>query len=114
QLFFLVWVLSWPPQGYALALGAVTAVVVLLSLRRAGVRVLAVAVFATSLICAWLAQWEVPDGIKDLAPLLGRIVAGKAPVAHADSRLIPLAIVSLFGFALCPYLDATFHTARQA
>ena len=84
------------------------------SLRRAGVRVLAVAVFATSLICAWLAQWEFQDGIKDLAQLLGRIVAGKAPVAHADRRLIPLAIVSLFGFALCPYLDATFHTARQA
>jgi hypothetical protein len=113
QLFFLVWILSWPPQAYALALGAAAVLVVLISLRGIGVRVLAAAVFATSLICAWLAQLEFQDGIKDFAQLLGRIIVGREHVATADSRLIPLAIVCLFGFALCPYLDATFHAARQ-
>jgi hypothetical protein len=101
QLFFLVWVLSWPPRGYALALGAVATVVVLLLLRGIDARVLATAVFVASVACAWVAQWEFQDGIKDFAQLLGRIVAGREHVAAADSRLIPLAIVCLFGFALC-------------
>jgi hypothetical protein len=35
-------------------------------------------------------------------------------VALVPPGLWPLAAVCLFGFALCPYLDLTFHRARQA
>ncbi len=36
-----------------------------------------------------------------------------APAGNAASRLAYLAPVCVFGFALCPYTDLTFHRARQ-
>jgi hypothetical protein len=36
------------------------------------------------------------------------------PLGVADGRLMYLVPVVIFGFLLCPYLDLTFHRARQA
>jgi hypothetical protein len=37
-----------------------------------------------------------------------------AAIAPDPAALLPLACVCVLGFALCPYLDLTFHRARQA
>jgi hypothetical protein len=44
------------------------------------------------------------------------MTADHAPVPATGSSegLLPLAVACLIGFALCPYLDLTFHRARQA
>lgn len=103
QAFFAVWAAGWlgvPPW----ALGA-------------GVLGLA-AVLATGRgWAAGPAAWAVL-GVSTVALGLGLArgvfavpTAGEAPLGD---QLLPLAAVCGLGFALCPYLDATFHRARQA
>src|SRR5688500_18106858 len=36
------------------------------------------------------------------------------PLQRSSTELFPLALVCLFGFLLCPYLDLTFHRTRQS
>jgi hypothetical protein len=48
----------------------------------------------------------------DGAPVAGG--EGPGPRTEAPEELLWLAPVMVFGFALCPYLDLTFHRARQA
>jgi hypothetical protein len=105
QVFFAVWlparlgISGWP---IVVAGAAVLALVFLFAAgrSRAGDRAAAVAVTGVSLIV--------------LAWFLGRggvgIAAGRLPGAD----LIGLIPVCCLGFALCPYLDLTFHRAAQA
>ena len=107
QAFFMGWV-SILMEPWWLA-GACVAVVLALRLGRGGDRrVLPVcaAVIALSVaIAAWV-MWHQPPGGGHL-PAGGRLM---------DSPLGALWLlpVCIFGFALCPYLDLTFHVARQS
>jgi hypothetical protein len=67
----------------------------------------AVATYAVSL--AALVVWLVRGGVEP-GPEAGMYAAGRLPAEHI-AGLIP---VCVFGFALCPYLDGTFHKARRA
>jgi len=88
---------------------------------------LAIAAIAIGITCGFLARW-----IKGLDHLTAWVVLGvslavmakglaqpvfgvahplnRVPISNAMSGLI---VVCLFGFLLCPYLDLTFHRARQ-
>jgi hypothetical protein len=72
--------------------------------RRTG-PVLAAAAYIVSLACivAAFATGEMSDGVRLLTSL-----------QHPSTiDLLPLTPVIVFGFLLCPYLDRTFHHARQ-
>ncbi len=107
QAYFMGWVsILMDPWWLA---GACGAVVLALRFGRGGDwRMLPVcaAVIALSVaIAAWV-MWHQPPGAGHL-PVGGRLM---------DSPLGALWLlpVCIFGFALCPYLDLTFHTARQS
>ena len=89
------------------ALGAGAALLVVFVTGRGDVagpwtRVVALLVLAGSLAAATWWLWHLP------------VTAGQMMPARLGSRdLVWLAPVCAFGFGLCPYLDLTFHTARQ-
>jgi len=67
--------------------------------------------YAASLAC--LALWVVTGAratIPDVEVMARSIELSRLPAAH----VLPLAGVCTLGFLLCPYLDLTFHRARQA
>lgn len=103
HVFFVVW---FVPRLVGLPLAAVAflipAVYLLAGAARPGWDMLAAVVtFAVSLAMLVLFQIKTPH-----VPLL---LTGEKPIGAAW-----FAPVCLFGFALCPYLDLTFHRARQA
>ena len=105
QAFFYAWVVRWvtgsalPPYGrWAAAYLAMVAVVLLL---RRGVWIGAGATYAVS--------------VAAITVLLHRQLIPHLPAATGSPReLLFLAPVCAFGFGLCPYLDLTFHEARQS
>jgi hypothetical protein len=116
QVTFAGWVVAalvgkW---GGLLFLGTILVTVASGRWVRRGEWITALLVFLTSLSAFWLAvRWG-----SDL-PFAGipmpRLQPGGAPAGagHPLSGLLYLAPVCVFGFLLCPYLDLTFHRARQ-
>lgn len=60
------------------------------------------------------AIWLVSLGLLITAWFTGGEVATKSTTIGTPVGLLFLAPVCIFGFLLCPYLDLTFHRARQA
>lgn len=115
--FFLAWLLSasssQTPGASAVPLLATSVVIAVLVGVLPGVwqGVVALGLWATVLGVGW---WWVSDPGAHLAG-----ASADAPKLMPDAPLLPLgqiaylAPVCAFGFALCPYLDATFHRVRQ-
>lgn len=106
--YFLGWLFA-QQKGSALAAMALFAgmtgmVWVLVSRRRGMDRVLAA--------CAWLGSLAALLWISHYR--FSRHIPLPAWTVSDSTKLAWLAPVCLFGFALCPYLDLTFHRARQA
>ena len=114
QMFFLAWFVSWRPvNAVSSVLGAAALAVVFLWATRW--RVMAWVVFVASIGFWILAQpTSFNDQAWDMAKHYVRMMAGTVPVPPLRLELLPLAAVCVFGFALCPYLDGTFHAAREA
>lgn len=113
QVFFLLWLWAGIPGlgeplrtsglgGAAVWIGVLAGVLVLIWPIRPGLRVAVVLWCASAVVLfIWLTR-----GLPETAPL--------PPVpAGSTTGLILLAPVIVFGFLLCPYLDLTFHQARQ-
>lgn len=103
QVFFLVWMVkgALPSSLNWVLAGALPVVLLLRSYRSGWAAFVAVLVFLTSALS--FAAWS------RTSPTMPAAVAPQLP----SGGLVWLAAVSLFGFALCPYLDLTFHAARQ-
>jgi hypothetical protein len=101
HVLFLGWVLMWlGGQKWVLAAAGMGVVFYPLLRARRATLVLSAIVLAASLAAFVVAVLDV-----ERAPV---------PSVTTTSDLFPLAIVCLLGFLLCPYLDLTFHRARQA
>lgn len=59
-----------------------------------------------------VAAWVVSLGLLVAAGFMGALSLPESPFAHT-SGVLWLTPVMVFGFALCPYLDLSFHFARQ-
>lgn len=102
HLLFLGWIVSGL-VGQAMALGLTAAAVVLM----AGLAAVWPAAVVWLSVVIWLFSATT------FACLFARSPSFPA-VAAPSAGALWLAPVCLFGFALCPYLDLTFHQARQA
>jgi hypothetical protein len=80
--------------------------------------------FGVALIAAIVPAWRRATTGVFLAPAVwlaslaligvsGHALALPTPQQPAMAEMLGLGIACLFGFALCPYLDPTFHRARQ-
>ena len=103
--FFVFWLLVPWMRLTGLLPGAFLAIFAFLTMRTSGVGLAALLTYIYSLICAALFLGEAGPSIVHTEP---------QPAATLAISLIALAPVCLFGFALNPYLDLTFHAARQA
>ncbi len=105
QVFVLLWVLLdlvEPRAGlWAFGGAAVVLAVVWLTARRRSADLLATGVLLASLAAAAIWLW------------LDHPVLTTSPQRMSLGDVAGLAPVCLLGFALCPYLDLTFHKARQ-
>jgi hypothetical protein len=108
QAFFAAWIIrkiAGPITGIAIAcaLGAFW-LIVQRGLHRALLAAIITLIISLMVIAWGTARHELPR-------IALRDAHGLAAVPTTDA--IFLAPICLFGFALCPYLDLTFHTARQ-
>lgn len=100
QYFFLAWLLAW--TGLLLwVLGLLAWVAVQEIQRRSRLRGYVALTTVLLVSIATIVAWTLERGSLD----------SRSNVSL--DRLLPLALVCGFGFALCPYLDTTFHRARQ-
>jgi hypothetical protein len=105
QLFFAVWVFSRQFAGTPWYLVGVAVVAVAATVRKSS-RLLAILLLIASAACA-IGMFH--DGEARLSDPAGMFALPQYP----PSDLLWLAPVYLLGFLLCPYLDTTFHRARQ-
>lgn len=105
QVYFLAWMLVDLPREIRLWLLAIVFVVIVASGRHArGTRWSRIAVIATYVASAALGAFYVSSvGLPSLPATVG-------PMWRDLAFLAP---VCLLGFALCPYLDLSFHAVRQ-
>jgi hypothetical protein len=106
HLFFIQWMVlrGIMPAAAVPMIGALVAVMLITVAADRGAIITAWVVFAASITAFILAALHAPHAIADLR------LTGPAPTVN----LVGLAAVCLLGFLLCPYLDLTFHRARQA
>jgi hypothetical protein len=105
HVFVIGWIV-WPWMNWTGRLpGLFVFIFAFLTMRTSGVGLAAVLTYIYSLICAALFLSET--GVKIVEPVA-------LPPGVLAMSLIALVPVCVFGFALNPYLDLTFHTARQA
>lgn len=110
QAFFITWVCGFTLDGffgrYAGVAGAGVMVVIGLALARLGSRGWGV---------AGAAAWLLSVGMLVMAWLTGpgQYARPAASGASEWTGLLFVAPVCVFGFALCPYLDLTFHRVRR-
>ncbi len=108
QVFFAGWVLRLISQhGNALWAGMIAAALgAMIAMRRWPSSAIAVAIGIFCLSCACAAE----------AYRSGQLTTESLTleVPFSPSRLLPLATLCVFGFALCPYGDLTFYRARRA
>ena len=105
QVYFLAWILVDLPREIRLWLLAIVFVVIVLSGRHGrNTRWSRIAVIITYFVSAALGAFYVSQvGLPSLPATIG-------PMARDLAFLAP---VCLLGFALCPYLDLSFHAVRQ-
>jgi len=103
QLFFAMWVFSLPNwrEGTAYLIG-VAGVAAVAAMRKSG-KLLSLAILFASIVCA-IGMFHHGEASLRLP---------ETAVNGSAADLQWLAPVCLLGFGLCPYLDATFHRARQ-
>jgi len=100
QLFFLGWMTRWAEgKGYLIAAVLAAIAGALCTWARRGWLLFAIAVYGLSLFTIF----------RNL-DAEGLAIPSEEPVSLAILWIAP---VTLFGFALCPYLDPTFHRVRQ-
>ena len=109
HIYWLAWIGSWMPTALGLD-RTVVAAVLGLALVMLGVSNV---VSLRSLVAASVPLWLLS------AVIIGTIfgsgsAADAAPTSADEFGLLWLAPVTIFGFALCPYLDGTFLTARAS
>ncbi len=113
HLFWILWVSNFLrqafqiPNPYLIGVGGIVAAFILLSgraIRKSRAPQLAAALLIFSL-GVLIATYCTPDVKQSSAALID-----SAPKTLAPLCMLP---VMLFGFLLCPYLDITFHHARQ-
>ena len=105
QMFFWIWLTLSMGETWKIAVGVVAlGIVAIIATERRTRIILAVA----------MALWCVSVGAMTVYVARGGFGAGAALPADPDADLLWLAPVIVFGFALCPYLDLTFHRARQS
>ena len=106
QSFFLTWMLSWLGTSFAMLALAAAGLSLVSSMARPS---------RSDVVTAGggVAQWVISVGVLGVA--LGNGAIGSLPpnLPAASIEIMPLAMVCMLGFALCPYLDVTFHHARQ-
>jgi len=104
--FFLGWITALMPVGWLWAGYGLVIVMFLAGLRRrAGALIAAALVTAVSLGVMAFVLRAVP---------LGEALGALPEPAGRGAALAMLAPAFLLGFGLCPYMDLTFHHARQA
>jgi MFS family permease len=106
QIFFAVWAFTRPPwqaAGYAWYLVGFALIAIVATLRKSS-KLLAFLILLASIACVVFHHGEAR-----LSAMGAQRVLSTAP----SPSLRWLAPVCLFGFLLCPYLDSTFHRARQ-
>ncbi|MCC5830846.1 MAG: hypothetical protein JJU36_15475 [Phycisphaeraceae bacterium] len=107
QVFFISWVLPrFAETGYWIAAAAGALLVIFRLVRHSEkLKLLAtflVWAFSAGLLVYWVWRTEVP------------LIQSQSWMGSAGvGSLVSLLAVCIFGFALCPYLDPTFHEARQ-
>ncbi|MGH7133736.1 MAG: hypothetical protein ACREJO_17535 [Phycisphaerales bacterium] len=106
QAFFLTWMLSWLGTNLLVLTISAVALSLVSSMARPS---------RSDAVTAGggVAQWLISVGVLVVALVKGAIGSLPPNLPAASDELVPLAMVCLLGFGLCPYLDVTFHHARQ-
>jgi hypothetical protein len=118
HVYWIVWLFSFAqrmipiPENYLFGAGAVAVAWALVTSR--GIRLgresqLGLVLWVGSL-AVLLATFFFPDAI---SPKTADVISSVNSQSMIQTGVIWMIPLSLFGFALCPYLDATFHHARQ-
>jgi hypothetical protein len=102
QSFFIAWIFSFFTQLAWRDDAILFLALLLLSFRFAAAAAVSVALAVLVSLVAALWMWA------------DRSLPHLPPPVSPTINLVWLALVCVFGFALCPYLDLTFHQARQA
>lgn len=106
QTFFLTWMLSWLGTKFALLALAAAGLSLVSSMARPSRSDFVI-------MGGGAAQWLISIGVLVVALMTGAIGSLPPNLPAASIEIMPLAMVCVLGFALCPYLDVTFHHARQ-
>jgi hypothetical protein len=105
QAFFAGWMSSWVLPGPFEPL-VIAGVLVALALTSSGLNTRLSPALAG---IAWLAS----AGVLLAGVLRGELHAPTLSPLRPGREVLPLALVCVLGFLTCPYLDVTFHAARQ-
>lgn len=109
HIYWLAWIGSWVPTALGLDRSVVGAALGLALLALVALQVLSLRTMVAASVPLWLLSATV------LGTIFGNGAASAPPpIATDEFGLLWLAPVTIFGFALCPYLDGTFLTARAA
>ena len=107
QIYFIGWISTIVPNAFIVIIGVVLLLIFILGSRLDSNQLFsAFIVWILSLICFVSILNIVPPGKIDLFKS-GNLI-------HNTNALLYLTPVCMFGFLLCPYLDLTFHKARQS
>ena len=111
HVYFLAWIGSWMPGVLGLERPLVAGVLAVALAAFVGLSVASVRTLVLTSVPLWLLSGAL---VGTLAGIDTRTAAALPPVAIDEPALLWLAPVMIFGFALCPYLDGTFLTARAS
>jgi hypothetical protein len=111
HVYFLAWIGSWMPGVLGLDRKIVSGILTIALLAFVGLSVASVRTLVLTSVPLWLMSGAL---VGTLMGIDTRTAAALPPAAIDESALLWLAPVMVFGFALCPYLDGTFLTARAS
>lgn len=101
HVLFVFWVVRWL-GGWALVIAT------------AGAAILAFPLLLSRFWALVLSAIVLAGSVTAFIVAVSQTAGPSIPAGHESIDLLYLAPVCLVGFALCPYLDLTFHRARQA
>jgi hypothetical protein len=111
HVYFLAWIGSWMPGVLGLDRKIVSGILTIALIAFVGLSVASVRTLVLTSVPLWLMSGAL---VGTLMGIDTRTAAALPPVAIDEPALLWLTPVMIFGFALCPYLDGTFLTARAA